>query len=474
MRHVALALAILLAPGCGQSGSSPLHGGADGADGAGGPGPGGGDGGAGSDGAWQVDGSGGGGDAGAGDGSGSGGFNVFVVDRWTARGIPGAQVRVGAAEAASPLLGVTDGNGLAVLDGSALSGPQVVTASANGYVAATWFGVDNATVTVRLIPTMPAVAPTATVSGTIRDWNTLPAPPGNFLIAAVWYSFTHDREAPENYADQGMIVRNVCVRVLPTDPCNWSLKTRIGKLAVFTAVIEQDTNGTPMNTNDDTLHFRGYAIERGYDLDSGELVSGQELVLIADTDLWDAQVTYDTPPPSLVNVSWIPELQLGEEGQIPFMDVTGEGLRIPALTGNLSSASYTIEATAMGAQSYPQAVIWAREADVSTTVDLGAWLDPPQSLDVTGGTYSFDPVAGASLHAVDLFDTSAGTLRWSVLLLDGATSFELPSLSPDPLEADVDMVVRGVDLGGFVPEEFVFEQLILDLDRSSATRASFP
>lgn len=469
MRRLALALAIPLALGCGGSaGPNAVDGGGPDCGGHGDAGS--------HDGAGRFDGAGEGGgeDGGGADDAGvGGGFNVFVVDRWTRQGVSGAQVRVGAADAASPLLSMTNGSGLAAMSESPLAGPQVVTATANGYAAATWFGVFGPAVTIHLVPDVEPTPPTATVSGTIRDWNSLPAPPGNILIAAIWYAFTRDPSAPENYVDQGMLIRNTCVRILPTDPCNWTLVSRTGRLALFAVVIEQDINGTPMNPNDDSYRFRGYAIERGYDLAQGQVVSGQELVMIADVDLLDAQVAYDMPPPSLVNVTWMPELQLGDEGQIPFEDVTGEGLRIPALVGDLSSASYTIEALAQGAQLYPQTATWTRNADVSTTVDLLAWLDPPTSLDRTGETFSFDPVVGASLHRADLFDTPSGSLRWNVLLLDGATSFELPTLSPDPLDADVDMVARGVDLVGFSPAGFVFQQL-LDLNRSSAARASLP
>src|SRR6188474_2189928 len=59
-------------------------------------------------------------------------------------------------------------------------------------------------------------------------------------------------------------------------------------------------------------------------------------------------------------------------------------------------------------------------------------MAPPSAIAMTGGRFSFTPVAGATVHGAEL-RTMDGQRRWSITIFDGTTSFTLPGLSPDPL-----------------------------------------
>jgi len=410
---------------------------------------------------------------GVGSGPIDGEIAVFVIDYYRDEPIAGASVRVGTADDPEPLLGITDGDGLAVLRAPGLSGSQVVTAHAPDHAAATWFGVSGAVVTMPLIAHDPVV-PTATVSGTIRDWDTIPVGPQSYLVAGIWYSFAADPDAPGNSIDQGMLPQNVCFRVPPTDACNWSLVTRTGKQAIFAIFYDVDTKGTA-NQNDDETTLLGYGIHRGYDLDAGEELSGQEIAL-ATNPLITPQVTYDSPPAGLSRVSWQPVLQLGDEGQIPIIDAIGTGLEVPSLEGPIASATYAVMGSAFPTSAqFPQSAILAREVDITSQVDLGAWLDPPEDLGASGGGYSFSPVTSATVHIADFGDSMDGTTLWSVALLDGSASFELPDISPDPLAGDdLAMVVRGYEANGFSPGDFSWALLLAGFDRLASDVIRLP
>jgi len=51
---------------------------------------------------------------------------------------------------------------------------------------------------------------------------------------------------------------------------------------------------------------------------------------------------------------------------------------------------------------------------------------------VTGGTYSFSAVSGATLQGGEIQDMT-GKRVWSITIFDGSSSFTLPGLPPDTL-----------------------------------------
>src|SRR6185503_5481316 len=108
--------------------------------------------------------------------------------------------------------------------------------------------------------------------------------------------------------------------------------------------------------------------------------------------------------------------------------------RVPKLTGALAGAHYDMLASAIDdpTKSLPATTTWLRNVNPSATVAVSSWMAPPSAIAMTGGRFSFTPVAGATLHGAEL-QTMDGQRRWSITILDGSTSFTLPGLSPDPL-----------------------------------------
>ena len=94
--------------------------------------------------------------------------------------ISSASVRVGDSSDSTPCVVLTDSTGLAKFEPDGcpgLKGPVTVTVSATGYAAATWIGVNGTNLTIPIRDISPPDVATATVSGTIAGWDSLPVPP---------------------------------------------------------------------------------------------------------------------------------------------------------------------------------------------------------------------------------------------------------------------------------------------------------
>jgi hypothetical protein len=411
---------------------------------------------------------------GLGSGAVDGELNVFVIDAATDEPIEGAEVRVGASDSATPLIGITDADGLFVFVQQGLAGAQTITGSADNHAAATWFGANGAVVTMPLAPTgTPPGPPTATVSGTIPNWEATLDPTDSVnLIAVILYSLANGEN---NIVDQGGTGGNVCVHFPTfglTGPCEWTLVTRTGSLAIYAIVYFADNSGN-------FTGVRSYALKTGYGLAENDVVTGEDLPLIADSDLVTTQVAWGAMPTGLTDVQWIALLDLGDEGNAAMVDLAAlpgdDTLLVPDLVGELASDSYRLVASA---QANPadmrQSVIAHRTTAPDGTVDLGAWQALPQDVAATTGTYSFTAVAGATIHAVNFAANTDGTPVWNVLLLDGSTSFTLPALAPDPWPSgDVDMKVNAFDLPGFDPTEFALNNLTDIIEHTSADGVTF-
>jgi len=410
--------------------------------------------------------------AGGGVGSGEidGEINVFVTDSASGDPIEGADVRIGAADAKDPLTGETDEDGLVVFQDPSLSGAQIVTAGAQDYPSATWFGVGGAVVTIPLESSATPTVPTATVSGTFTDFDALtPSVPGNFLFAAISYSTTEDFDAPENDVQglQGANPLNYCLRIPPllVDPCAWTLVTRTGRMAIYAIVFESDSSGAAF--------LRGYAIKRGYDLQANDNLTNEDLVLIPGSDMIvPPTITYGTTPAAAPDVTTLSILHVGDEGQIFTVGTDVDpSATIPDLVGNLATATYDIVGTAAdAANGTPQTAIVARDVDVTMSVDIGQWLGLPENLAETSGEFSFAPVAGASLHAVSFTDVGTGDPLWNVVVLDDTDAFMLPD---DPWTGDTDMDVTALEVTNFDPEDFVGDSLATLLTRTSSAAITF-
>lgn len=413
--------------------------------------------------------------AGGGLGSGAiaGRVNVYVIDADTDQPISGADVYVGE-PGSDPFQGVTDSSGLYTLDDGSLDGPTTVTVSADGYPAQTWFGANGANITIPLSSGTAAAVPTATLTGTIAGWDSLPEPQANHVtIGVVSYSYTRNLGDPENDIKQpsvGMIPANACTKSPLGSMCNWSLISRTGKVALFTIILDLDTKGTASGA-DDTTTVIGFAFKRGVTVEDGVDQSGLSLDMLDVTAQTDVDVTSDTPPSGLTNdTGVIMGLDVGDEGiaMVSILQDSSAGtVTVPALSGMFDGDSYQAIAFAqMGsADGDPSTGIIQRGiTDLSGGVDLGPWLPLPSGLAEAGGEYSFAPVDGASLHTFSM-RTANGEV-WGGALLDGRTSFTLPGISPDPLPSAYDMQIGAFD-GPLDVEDFRIDDFTQTFVRTS-------
>jgi hypothetical protein len=391
---------------------------------------------------------------GLGDGPINGYLNVYVMDDDTRAPISGAAVRVGGSAEPSPCTVNSDSTGLAVFELKTcmlLTGKQSVTASATGYSPSTWIGVNATNLTMSIRATTPAAIDSATITGTITGWDTLPAPaPQHQTLALIGYSGSRTLGDAANNLPQDMrnvtvaligdfpIPSNLCVRNALVSDCNWRLKTRTGSQAHYAVVLDQDTKGTDNNDADDTFTVIGWAIKTGLSFSKDHGADGEALTLLADADMQAFSVSFPTTPSGLDYIGAFPMLDLGDAGRIaivlPALNMTSTTTRVPKLTGALASGKYDFFAKAQDAQDkdQPGTLSWAHAVDATKPVTSLNWLLPPTGITATGGMYSFTAVVGATLHGAEL-KTMAGNRAWSVTIFDGSTSFTLPGVSPDPL-----------------------------------------
>jgi hypothetical protein len=440
---------------------------------------------------------------GIGDGKITGTLFVHVTDDDTRAPVSSANVRVGEASAANPCEVLTDSTGLATFDATncpMLKGPVTVTASASGYAPATWIGANGTNLTVPIRPRVRPTIDSATVSGTIAGWDSLPAPaPNHMLLGLVGFSQTRNLGDPANEMVQGTrtvnvmigavttpqpVPANVCVRRQETlasvNDCNWQLKTRTGAQALYAIIIDQDTKGTEADT-DDTQTVVGWAIKTNETFGANEQATGKSLELITDANMQAFTAAFASPPSGMDYVGAFPMLDIGDSGRIPVffpaLDLTHTMTRVPKVAGQLANAKYDLVAMARDAmdQEEPASIHWLRGVDPSATVEVKAWMLPPTALSTAGGMFSFTPAAGASVHSAELND-AGGARAWSISIFNGATSFTLPGVSPDPLPLGTvrykvtAMKIPGVDLGNVVFDDVVDKVTDMSSDEVSYTR----
>jgi hypothetical protein len=409
------------------------------------------------------------------DGRVSGNLYVYAIDEETRAVMSSASVRVGDSADPTPCEGLTDSTGLAKFQGDncpGLKGPVTVTVSATGYAPVTWIGVNGTNLTIPIRNSNPPPVATATVSGTIGGWDTLPVPPAHHqtlaLIAASQSDLLGDRANNLTQATRTVLVgltpvaipQNICVINSAVRDCNWTLTTRTGAQAHVALVVDQFDNNTPDTDTDDTFTLTGLAIKRGLSFDEDAVATGETLEMLADADMQTFTASFASLPSGMDYMGGFPALELGDEGRIalalPALDMTHTTSRVPKLAGALADARYSLIAQAQDAkdQARPSSLAWMRNVDVGATVAVASWLPPPSNILVSAGTYSFSAVAGATVAGGEI-QNMQGQRVWSITVFDGSTSFTLPGLSPDPLPAGTltfeasALKIPGVDLGNF-------------------------
>jgi hypothetical protein len=435
---------------------------------------------------------------GIGSGSIDGYLNVYVIDADSNAPLSGASVQVGASATASPCTALTDSTGLVTFEPTScpgLRGKVTVTASALNYAPSTWIGANGANMTINIQATTRPAPATATVSGTIAGWESLPAPAtGHTTIGLVATSQTTNLGDLANSIQQGTrdvslggtaltttIPANACVKNALADDCNWQLIARTGAQAHYAIIVDDDANGTPDDSTDDIITPLGWGLLTGLNLAANQTVVNETLPQVAAGDLLTLTASFPALPAGMTYFNASPEIELpGGAGRIGAL-VLGANVMmttVPKLGGTttvgLAGGSYDLLSFAQATMtaSEPASLSWMHGVSVTSPVAVSAWLLPPTGIAATGGTYSFVPVGGATLHSAEFKDPTSGNRTWSVTIFDGSTSFTLPGLSPDPLATSSGMetltvsalAIPGINLGdvGFTDAELKLTGLATD------------
>ncbi len=401
--------------------------------------------------------------------------NVYVVEPATATPIAGAAVHLGGAGGALQLDATTDADGLAVYRDAGLAGPQTVTVTAGGRTAATWIGVAGGNVT---IPLAPRVTPSARVTGTIAGWSNLPAPSfGHYTLAVITASFSRNFGGPENrlpQATSGGAPVNTCVNSGSGGACNWQLTARTGP-QLHTAVIVDGDSQLTSSTDDDTYTLIGYAVGSPMALTAGQQVTGESLAMVSGGQT-GFTARFPAAAPGLGRAIAIPMLDTGANGMVPFPlpTLTAGSPTTQVLTpaGALSGTYRLVGlATPNATAAAPFSSSFAAVTDLGSAT-LPAWLPPPTGVTSGGGMIGFTAPAGTSLAFANL--SSGGSAAWTITVLDGATSFRLPPITPDPLGGGaVTLDVTAAEAPGFTPTMFLIDDVTAALARASGASAAF-
>ena len=408
---------------------------------------------------------------GVGDGELSGTIHVHVIDSITERPIADAATVV-----ADQTL-QTDSNGLATFSSSQLNAPQTVRASASGYAAAAWYGVDGANVTVPLAPrSLAAALPTLTIAGTIAGWDSL-APPsaGHYLMAVVEYTRRLDMSDPANTISQGSsggIPNNACyVDSAAITPCSFSISTRTGPQGLHAFIVDGDDRGTPGDFSDDTTTVIGFAYRGGLVGEAGVDQSAIALEIFDPSELFPVSLSF---PDSILSVIGLGGIELGNDGVIVFTAEATDGspgIVLPSLTGPFTGANYWVIGTAApdGIGTSDQRTTFVRDIVDMESLSVGTFLDEQPALEhVDGDRYALGATSGATLRRVEVTD-AVGDFRWTGLVLDTRTTIEVRALVTATGVLTARATAIEVDIS---PNDFALPTALRQVDRLSVGIAS--
>jgi hypothetical protein len=315
----------------------------------------------------------------------------------------------------------THDDGLVTVDG--VSGPQTVTVTKSGYTPATWVGVDGANITVPLSVREAPELLQGTVTGTIDGFLDLDVPANRANIAIVDFADSRDDDDPANDLEQPMDpAPNVCVNGGGDDPppCEWTVRTRTGQMAIFAYLGTIDAN---MN-----VEITGFAYTTGVEVGDGEDVDGVVLDIVDDGDLVFPDVSLPSAPDGTTQVAAAVRIDLGDDG---LLTVPVGGAALPfdlpvpdaALFGD--QARYDVLGFAAGGDDGAASITLERGVASIDEVSPRAFLAVPEGLSTDGTPFSFAPVSAASLHLLGVPDADEES-AWGIAVFDGSTEITLP------------------------------------------------
>ena len=350
------------------------------------------------------------------DGPIAGVVNLHVIDDATRQPIANATVRVGTLD------GVTNSSGLFIAKD--LTGPQTITAKANGYRSEVWVGANGANVTINVEQANTASPPTGTLAGSITGFAAITVPAGHAKVAVASYSQSDELGDEANEIAQANN-QNFC---FGTTACNFTLTSRTGKVAVIAAIFDQDLKGTPTDPSDDTQTLIGWASKTGLTVTANGMQS-VALDIVPANMLQDVTVSFGSPPSGLTQVAGLVGIDTGADGNLPlaplFLTPTNATLRAPKPEAIASGATYRLTGFATNGQTNPTNSIVLRRGLSGTSLSAGTWLAAPAGTPTrTGGSWS--ATSGATVYGVEY--KQGATRVVNVTVFDGTTQVTLPDM----------------------------------------------
>ncbi|HUS29663.1 MAG TPA: hypothetical protein VMZ53_14215 [Kofleriaceae bacterium] len=381
---------------------------------------------------------------GIGDGAIDGVVNLYVMDDATRMPLANATVRVGTLD------GTTDATGLFVAEG--VVGPQTVLAKLAGYRSEMWIGANGANMTVSLKPDVDPTPARAKLSGSITGFDQLTVPTGHRKAAIVTYSNDDKAGDAANNIDTANAT-NICDAGTGM-PCNFSITTRTGTVALIAIVYDHDTKNT-LTPNDDTYTPITWAYKTGISVAGGVDQTGIALSLVDAADLANVIVDFGTPPAGMANIAAVIGIEVGSSGTMQlvpsFATQSAPTVLAPKLSA-ISGATYRLTAIAQNGNTEldPGSFVLHR-AQTSTSLGAGTWLGVPSGVTLTRTTASWTAVPGAALQGVE-YDIDKTHHVLSITSFDGSTSATIPellALPSSPLVGRVTALQGTVDLMDF-------------------------
>ncbi|HEY5937459.1 MAG TPA: hypothetical protein VIU61_22590 [Kofleriaceae bacterium] len=382
---------------------------------------------------------------GIGDGPIDGVVNLYVIDDATRAPIAGAEVKVG------DRAGTTDATGLFIAEG--LTGPQTVVVMAPAMRSEMWVGANGANITVNLIDRDQPVPGKAEISGSITGFDTIAVTVPNHIKAAIIVgSQTDVLGDPANDIAQTVANQNICTGAATASPCNFTVTTRTGNVALIAAILDIDTKGTATPNDDSSVLIR-WAYLGGLDVVAGVNQTNRNLALVSEAMQQQLTISFGTPP--LSTVAGVVGVELGDDGVLAlpqFLPATATSLLAPTLAVFGTGARYRFTGLSNSGATTNASISFMIDKHLpGPTLGGKPWLAPPTGANITttGGSWTNSP--GATVHAVEY--RSGATRALSVTLFDGSTSFTVPAgiaLPSGSLTAAVNaMGAPGLDLMNF-------------------------
>lgn len=398
---------------------------------------------------------------GIGDGAIDGVVNLYVIDDATREPISGAEVRVG------EVAGETGADGLFVADG--VVGPQDIVVKVAGHRKELWVGANGANITVNLEPDNVEVPPSATLSGTITNYDSVPFTPqtNHAKVALISYSSTDRLGDPANEiatpAPPNQLPPNLCIG--PT--CNFSVNTRVGKVALFATILDFDNKGTETDA-DDTSTIIGFAIRRN--IDTATASGPQDLTVIADADTQSIAIDFASPPSGLTTRGALVGIELGEDGVLLAGTTGGTSIKAPKLSAITGATGYRLTGIVTDSQDPPAQSIVLRRGLTGATLAAGTWLSPPTGITLSKQGGSWTNASGATVHSIEL--SQGATRLLNVTVFDSArTSFDVPDLITLP-SGPIEAVVNALAAENFDVTDFALDDDEIKIDRVSGQQTT--